>query len=220
MATSGVTDNAVTARDLATFAMQELRILPSGGSPKAAELADIIVRLNAMMKSWQAKGVNLWREATDTVTVLANTPSVTLNAGIRDVNAARVVLTATNQREMAKWARADYRILPNKAAVGSPTIFYVARLRDAAVMYVWPVPNTNTVIQIDIDRIAETVTDPVQNLDIPQEWQEAVYSNLAVRIAGMFGAELNQELVARAVRLERELLDADRPDSYQMYPDA
>lgn len=216
MPTSGETAWSLTARDIVTQALRENAILPPGEDPSSDELTDCLVRLNAMLKSWGAKGANLWRESTTTATVTANVPSVALPVGVHDVISARVVVSSTNHRQMGRWERDDYQSLPNKASAGSPTVFYLSQGIGAATMYVWPVPATNTTIAIDYVRVPETITNASETLDFPEEYHEALYANLAVRCAGMFGAPLNPELVSRAQALERELLDASRPGTYYL----
>jgi hypothetical protein len=140
--------------------------------------------------------------------------SGTLDAGIRSISSARLVNSSTSHRTLWPMDRSQYLSLPNKAAVGAPTMFYLSRERDAAVLYLWPVSATDVTIAIDYDRVPETVTDGSETLDIREELQEAVYANLAVRIAGIFGQQAPPELAQRAASLEMQMLDAERPDSY------
>lgn len=219
MATSGVTAWPLTARDIVKQALQELSIYAPGEDPEASEMADAIVRLNAMLKTWQTQG-NLFRETTADITTTAATASVTLAAGIRNVNSARYVQSATVDRLLFPLTRTDYLSIPNKTTAGPPSSYYVSRQRDAAVLYLWPVSATVATLRVDYSRIIETVTDPSETVDIPEEWQGAVISGLASEIAAMFGStRIDPQTVARvdakAARLYAQMLDADRPDSYR-----
>jgi hypothetical protein len=218
MSTSGVTAWSLTARDIVTQAMIELGALASGQEPEAAELNDCLVRLNGMLKSWQGKA-NLFREATGEVEIPAGSASGVLPAGIRDISSVRQVMSATYERQLAPWQRSQYLSLPNKAASGNPTAYYLSRQAGGSVMHVWPVPANDITLKIDYSRVAETVTDASQTLDIMEEWQEAVYLGLAARIAGMFGTiridpNTVMDVKQRAEQLYQQLLDSDRPDSY------
>lgn len=219
MSTSGETVFSMTAHDVVTAALVENRILASGREPKPAELADCVLRLNAMLKSWDARGSAMWRESEEQATFGVGVASVSLPEGVSDVAGARVVVSATYERPLAQWERSDYYSLPNRAQAGSPTAFYVSA-GPSPLLYVWPVPTVSTVIKLDAIRKTETITEPSQTIDIPEMWLETVYSNLAVRVAGMFGAQLGEELVIRARALETQLLDHDRPDSYRLEPDS
>lgn len=214
MTTSGVIEWSLTANDIVKAAMQELALIAPGEEPEASESRDAIVRLNGLLKSWAIKGGNLFRETSGSVNVLANTSSGVLPPGVRSVASARVQVSPTYERPMQVFNRAQFMVLPNKAAKGQPNIFYVADAGDAVTFTVWPTPTTNTTILIDYTRAGETITDGTETLDIPQEWQEAVYVGLAIRIAPMFQAAVTPELYQRAAVLETQLLDADRPDSY------
>lgn len=210
MATSGTTAWALTARDVVTHAMGELAILPIGDDPDADEMTYGLFQLNALLKGWG--GAHL--ETTGTVTIPANTESGTLGSDVQDVISARHV--GTFERQLARWERDEYLSLPNKEASGEPSAFYVSNQRDATVMYVWPVPTVETTIAIDYRRVPETVTDANETVDFPPDCHNALVANLALRIAGRFGAPLSQELVARATTLRREMEDADRPASYYL----
>ena len=217
MATSGVITSTMTAGQMMMLAMQEIGVLGAGETPTGEEYESMIPRLNFMLKTWQAKGCNLWRATTGTVTITADTASGELDPNIIDVQAARVV-TTNNEIPMQQWGNGEYRILPNKAQSGRPIAFYVDKQRDAVNLYVWPVPTANTDIKIDYARVIEDVTATTETLDIPQQWIETVYVNLAARCINLFGAtrldpNTAAEVKQRAAEMEAELLDMDRPAS-------
>ena len=213
MATSGTTTFSLTAREIATDALQEDGIIMLNEVMEAVELNKVIRRLNAMLKSWQMDGV-LWKQETIDQTITADTATIALPAYVRGVNGVRYVESATNERQMVRFERDEYNVLPNKAASGTSTVYYVQRAEDGLVLHVWPVPTANNTIRVDIDRKMDTVTDASETLDVPEELVETVYSNLAVRCAGVFQAPLSPELVTRAAQLERKMLDNYRPASY------
>jgi len=219
MTTSGITAWSLTAGDIIKAALGEIATIDPGSDPTTEEQSDCLLRLNGMLKSWALKGVSLYRETSATIATAAATASVTLNAGIRSISSARLVVSATNERPLWPFNRSEYLSLPNKAAVGRPTIYYLDRQRDAAVIYFWPVSATIASIKLDYDRVPETVTLGTQTVDIREELQETVYANLAVRVAGIFGQSPPPELVARAQSLEMQMLDAERPDSYTFEAD-
>jgi hypothetical protein len=213
MTTSGVTAWSLTARDHIQAALEDAKIIALGRTPRAAELDACLRRLNGMLKSWSTRA-NLFREAETTVPVTAGDATVTLPVGVRDVSGVRHVISATNERPLQPWTRGQYLQMPNKAAVGNPTIYYLTKTIGAAELTVWPVPSSNITLKIDYSRVAETVTDGSETIDIPEEWQEAVWKNLAIECAEIFGAELSPRYMAAAERLYQQLLDSDRPDYY------
>lgn len=217
MATSGVTDWPLTCGEIIQQAMIELGVLNSGEDPESSEINDAMLRLNSMLKTWSRK-VNLWRDGTATLIVTGGAGSATLPQEVRDVNSVRQVISATNYRLLTAWNRDQYLTLPNRAAVGNPTIYYVKRDLNDVEIRIWPVPAADITLHLDYSHSAEVATAPDETLDIGQEWSETVILNLAARCAGMFGANrLDPQTVGdvkqRAAILEQELFDSDRPDS-------
>lgn len=223
MATSGVIASTVTAADVVRLAMQELGVLSSGEVPTAEEGATGLEKLNWMLKSYQAKGCNLWRDTETTVTFGVGVATVTLSPRPIDVIDARLVVTADYERPLTAWELAEYRTLPNKTAPGQPTIYTINKQRDAVTMTVWPVPIVSTVVKYTYARVIEDVAALTDNLDVPQQWAETVWMGLAMRLANTFGASRTDPAAAERVTqmaaiLEQALLDQDRPASIFMGP--
>ena len=221
MPTSGIISTLATVQDFGRMAMQEIGALSAGEMPTAQEGEVIIQRLNWMLKSWQAEGCNLWRDASSTVVFGIGVSTVTLAPRVIDVIDARAIVSATNERALARWEPADYRRLPNKASAGSPTAFMLTKGIGAVTMTVWPVPTVATTISYAYARVIEDVTALVETIDVPQEWSETVLYGLAARLANVFGATLTdaasvERVTAYAAVLERKLLDFDRPASVYM----
>ena len=219
MATSGITNWPLTAGEIVQQAMVQIGVLTSGDSPEASEMTDGLVTLNSMLKTWSRK-VNLWRDGTATLIIAGGTGGATLEQEVRDINSVRQVISATNYRLLNQWNRDQYYSMPNRAAVGNPTIYYVKRDLDDVEIRIWPVPASDITLHLDYSMAAQTVTEPGETLDIGQEWGEAVILNLAARLAGIFGAtRMDPALVAdvkqRAAILEQELFDSDRPDTIE-----
>lgn len=222
MATSGITDWPLTVAEVVRQAMVELGAISSGEEPEATEEADAMIRLNGMLKTWSIKS-NLFRESTGTLVVTGGTGAGTLPSEVRGLNSVRMVVSSTYQRPLLEWNRDQYYSMPNRTAVGNPTVFYLSRTPTASELRIWPVPAADITLHIDYSRRAETVTDPEETLDIVEEWQEAVILGLASRCASMFGTtRLDPQTVARidgrADALYNDLLDHDRPDSYYFEP--
>ena len=213
MATSGETAWSLNAAQLVEEALSENAILPIGEQPTAPELAKCLIRLNAMLKTWQMQGLG-WKQETITQAIGAGEASVALPTYVREVNGARFVESSAYERQMQRFERDEYTRLPNKTSTGKSTAFYVERGTSGLTLHVWPVPAANSNLKLDIDRKLDTVTAAAQTVDFPEELQEAVYANLAVRCAGIFGVQPKEELYLRAARLEREMLDTYRPASY------
>lgn len=219
MATSGVTAWPMTARDIIRQALLEAKIIAGGEQPTADEVTDAIVRLNGLLKTWAARGINEWREVTLTVPVDAATATVELPSGVDNVLDVRLVTSVTYQRPLARWERSEYQILPNKASAGDPVAYSVTRTIGGMALTLWPVAAAGIVLAVDVNRSVETVTDANQSVDFPERFQDALILNLALRCARPFGAAVDPVLLADAKDAERVMFDADRPESYTLEPD-
>src|SRR5687767_12962629 len=136
----------MTARDLCTAAAQDLGAYGAGETLSAADAFDMMLRLNWMLKSLQAKGANLWRVTEGDAEFLIEVGTVTLDPRCIDVLEARFVQSSTFERPLARWELGQYQALPNKAQPGYPTAYYLNKQVDAVTMSLWPVPSVDAEI--------------------------------------------------------------------------
>jgi hypothetical protein len=212
MTTSGVITSTMTTREVLTRAFRQSKIIASGEVPTSDEMETGVTVLNLMLKSWQADGCNLWRETSGTITATGAT--TTLSPRCLDVLEARLV--TAHDRPLTRWEWGEYVSIPNKAVVGNPSCFVFRRQRDTATLTLWPVP-VSARIDYTYARVVDDVTDDLDlTLDVPQEWLECVVTNMAVRLAEEFGAEISPTVFQRAEMLLTQMRDLDRPSSIFM----
>ena len=221
MATSGDIDFTLTARSVIQRAYEVLGVYGASDTVEAddAELARVL--LNAMLKSWQSDGCNLWREEEDTLTVPVSTASVTMDPRVIDVLEARVEMSSTYERPLARWEWGEYVAVPNKAAPGVPAAFVLRKERAQTVFRVWPVPTAETTIHFTAARVIEDVTALDDELDLPQEWLECVIYNLAAKLAiphARVGTPEAQAAKQEGAALYAQMRDMDRPASVFFQP--
>jgi len=221
MATSGSIDFSLNARDVCTYALQELRVIGSGETPSDDDIDDVKRRLNLMLKSWQVETPNIWRRTTGTVTLVAGTASYVLTPRPFRVTRANYKSASNVEIPMFDLTEDEYLDLPLKTSRGTPTNYFVDYQRAASTMYVWPVPSsvTTEVITYRYQRAFEDVDTLDDDLDIPAEYLETVGENLAVRCFSLFGKkddELKQRAFSRLVALN----NADREQVIRFVPEA
>jgi hypothetical protein len=79
MATSGVTSFNVTRNDIINMALEDCgAYAPDFQNPTPGQISRASMRLNAMIKAWQAAGVGLWLNQLCTLPLQANTTSYLL----------------------------------------------------------------------------------------------------------------------------------------------
>lgn len=221
MTTSGITSWPLTAQEIVTQACYELGAIPQGDVPSGDEMEDGILRLNAMLRSLPD---TMFRETSGEVLVAGGSSSTLLAEGIRNVSSVRHVVSDTYSRQLAEWNRAEFYMMPNRTTAGNPSVYYAQKTTAGIQLFVWPTPADDFTLHLDYSAVPQTVTDPSETVDVPEEWQEAIIFGLASRMAGIFGATRTDpgtvgRIDQKAAILLGTLLDRDRPDSYYFEPD-
>lgn len=211
MTTSGTTAWSLTAQQIIDASLRENGIIAIGESPTTDESNECLLRLNGILKSWT--GGDYLVSSAD-VTVPAASASGTLAEAVHEVLSARLELSF--ERHLTRWERSEYMCLPNKSQPGDPVGFHADNQRDAVTMYVWPVPTVERTLKVDYVRVPETITALTQTVDWPRQYNEALFTTLAVRCAGIFGRQPSPELADRAGYLRRMMEDEQRPEAYIM----
>lgn len=215
--------STLTAGEVVNQALTLIGVKDSRTGAPAEDVDQGILQLNWMLKSWQADGMNLWRQTIGTVTIPADTPTVTLDPRCIDVVSAQYIQSTTDQRWLQRWEHGQYVVLPNKLARGYPTIFVLNKQRATVEMTVWPVPPEDIEISYTYARVIEDVVNAASVVDVPQAWLETVYYGLADRLLDAFSVPqtqpaVAQRITARAAELYGKLLGMDRPQSVYLLP--
>lgn len=188
------------------MALEDIKVYaPDFETPPPAAITRANMRLNMMIKAWQAAGVGLWLNTIYTQTLTAAAQSyylgplstpVAISRPIGIVE-ARLVDVDGNEQVMTQMSRDEYMQLPLKSSTGKPTQFYFDPQTINAILYVWPVGDTLT------DVIKMTLRTPVQDFvnandtpDFPVEWADALHYGLAARLIPVYDVK---PAVAQAV---------------------
>lgn len=218
MTTSGEISGLMTVRDIATAALQQLNYLDPAEAASDADATTAMRVINWTLKTLQADGCNLWRETTVSITWPGATAEQALATRYLDVFACRFQQSATYERAMGRLEWGEYKGYPSKAQAGDPLVFCPIKQVSSLRMAVWPVPASDVTLNLDVARVIEDVTALSQAVDVPQEWTEAVYVNVADRMPSSYkqalGPDERADLSARARSLYALMRDADRPGSY------
>jgi hypothetical protein len=132
------------------------------------------------------------------------------------LNQAQVILANTpNEIPMARLNRDDYVNLPNKAFQGRPLQFWVDRLLNAPVLYLWPVPSPQFVtaqVVVWVKRYIMDVGTMTQEIEIPQRWYDAIVYVLASRLAEETPSVDPQMIAILDQKAQRSLLEAENEE--------
>jgi phenylpropionate dioxygenase-like ring-hydroxylating dioxygenase large terminal subunit len=223
MATSGTYTATDTVQQIVTDALIELQVLSANQQPRDSDLQLGVRRLNWMLKEQDEDGEWVWRwdyEGADTI--LAATPTLTLDTPFRDILEARIVLPGGTERLLQRREWSEFASYPNKTTPGNPSIFVPRPGRDSMTLQFWPVPTSNTVVNFTGAKIAEDVTDPTQTIDVPARYTHTVMINLARKLINAFGKAGEPhaaDIIAEAKKTYLIMRADDRPASYFMGPE-
>lgn len=222
MATSGVITGTLTVREIVNHAYALIGVKDANTELSAEDAQLGMTTLTWMLKSWQADGNNLWRREAVTIPWPAATPAGDLDPDIMDILSLRWgqdgIETPMRRYMLEEWDRLPTREQPGAQPMG----YCFVKKTDGVMLLLTPVPIDGLNLYGDIARIIDTVTDLDQTIDIPQEWTEAVFYNLAARLAdpaGKVGERINRVL-SRAEFLYTKLRGHDREPSLYFRPRA
>lgn len=230
--TPTTTTFSLNAGQFIARAYRILGVLPSGGVPTDDQFEQGIIAFNAMLKGWQADGINLYRQEQLSLNVAAgqgvpgNPVSITpLILGFEE--GRWVVQPAPNlfERPLGTFSYIDYQTLPNKLAgsTSGPSIVMFDKQENASNLYLWPPPTYGGTLNCTVGRSVLDITQPNDTVDVPIEWTEGVLYNLADRLmedeaVAMADPATAQRITERAVTFYSKLLNFDRPNSVFVRP--
>jgi len=132
------------------------------------------------------------------------------------LNQTQVILANTpNEIPMARLNRDDYVNLPNKTFEGRPLQFWVDRLLNAPVLYLWPVPSAQFVtaqVVVWVKRYIMDVGTMTQEIEVPQRWYDAIVYVLAARLAEETPTVDPQMMAILDQKAQRSLLEAENEE--------
>lgn len=199
MSTSGVTTWQLTSDEIVTAALRKIAVISSGVAASTTQKSDATQALNAMLKSFQAKGMPLWAikdfsfalTATRTYTI-GTGQTVSTPAPLKIIQAYNKDTTAITSTPMNVKTRYDYNLnQPTSTSTGTPVDLEYEPGLQVGTMHIWPLPDAysiaNRQITIIYQRPFEDMVNTTDNLDFPQYWHEAVIYGLAWRLAPEYG---------------------------------
>jgi hypothetical protein len=198
----------MTGLDLATAALELIGVLSAGETP-SAEDADLALRTaNGMLKSWRAQRLVIPTVTRTTQALASGTASYTIGTA-GDIVAARpqaidyaaLVDSDGHETPLEVLTEQRYRELADKTATGIPTAIYFRKTTAAlGTVFLFPIPDTAAyTLALSYKSVLATLT-LAGDYDLGDEdgYDEALKTNLAVRLAVPFEKPVSQELAGWA----------------------
>ncbi len=136
------------------------------------------------------------------------------------IKSARLQTSSGTERPIKVMGSQEFMDQPNKQSTGVINSIYYSPKVDSGLLYVWMTPSdVNECIRFTYARSIEDLDASSDNPDFPQEWLDALTSNLAIRVAGAYGKNLSKSdpallNQAQQTLLQLQLFDLEEGSSY------
>lgn len=181
------------------------RMLGQGAAPNASESADILVALNAMIDVWKLEKLMVYAFQEESLPLTSGAASKTMGP-TGDLATARpvailemwIVDSQGVTHPVTSMGEDEYAGITLKSQQSDfPERFLYRGTNPNATVIFWPVPNASltakTVTRVQISSFALSDT-----LAVPPGYEEALASNLAIRIAPDFETKPSDEVIEMA----------------------
>lgn len=232
MATSGSTDWTLNRDQVITAALRKLAVLPSGGTPTAAQVTDAAANLNGIVKALQADGMPLWKIGSKSFNTVNGTATYAIGPALTVNNVAPVKIhqafytpSGGTNTPMNIYNRYDFNLLPTANASGLPINLYYQRTSPVVgSIKLWPTPNNSTTsITIHYTAPFDDMDAASNDFDFPSEWIQALTYLLAWSLAPEYGIPPTDRAILQkeAIFWKEYVLSmgSEEPASFNIMPD-
>ena len=179
----------MTAQNLIDAALRTLGVLASGESPSSEESNDGLVALNGLIESWSAQALPIYENTRETVTMTGGSP-YTLGTRPQKINGAQYTYGGVETR--FEVVTAEQWSDPHRINV----LYWDGGL-STSKFYVRPDPSAGSLV-LDELRALSTLASLATSTSLPDGYERALRFNLALDLAGEYGAPITQELIGLA----------------------
>lgn len=203
---------STTARDLIKASFQLLGILAAGESPQADEAKDALATMRRMLDSWSIERLMVYASARESFPLAGGQASYTMGLDVTaDFNTARaveivdarIVVTGSNpplEIPMDILNDHEWANVMQKSTPGSfPTKLHPNGTYPLDTLDVWPVPSSGCSIVLYSKKPLSAVTSLDTVIVLPPGYEDTIVTNLAVKIAPIYGRAVTQDLMSQAM---------------------
>lgn len=184
MTTSGVSRITYDVAELMEEAYERVgRELRSGYDAITARRS-----LNIIIEELANRGLHLWAEDQQTLTLIAGVAQYALDPTTLDIVYDAVIrvnpgAVTTYDIPCVRITKDAYLVIPNKTTKGRPFQFILERLRDEPEVTFWPVPDQAYQFIYWRSRYLEDIENSTQTVDVPRRFLPVIVSGLAFHLA-------------------------------------
>lgn len=221
-----VTTFTMTVSQIVTRAFNVLGVGSEGEALTPRMYADGAENLNLLIKTFGAQD-HLWTRTEIAVVPVSGQAAYVISPKPMRVTAVRRTLSGIDT-PLNEMARQTYFDQPNKTlSPSTPNSFYYDPQQATGTLYLWPAPNadfvTDQTLSATVLRRMGDVVSTNDEIDVPQEWLQAIIWNLANDLETQYpvnDSRLAMKIERRAAQLYTALKGFDNePASLFLQPD-
>lgn len=187
-----------TARQFLTDALQDMEVLASEAAMTAAEGADGLRVLNRMLGTWTLEGLMGYVVVHHPLALVAGQGSYTVGTGGNWAIARPVAILGAVFHETATGidtpirilTEEEYRYIPLKTLESlAPMWLYYEPTFPLAHAIVYPVPTAVNTVVLSVRQPFTSFASLNTSIDFPPGYDEAIHTNLQVRLCPAYGRE-------------------------------
>lgn len=191
MSTSGTYAFNPSMGELVLHAFQRVGVRPTALVQEHFQSARMAT--NLVLQEWSNHGVNLWKVALFSTSLVQGTATYTVDPSIVLILDAYIEVTAgstTTDRLILPVSRSEYASFPNKSQQGIVTSYWHDRVMAPTVsLYYVPDGTQPTMKYYAMQQVQDAAFTGAQTLDIPPPWFKAFNDALSVELAIIWAPE-------------------------------
>lgn len=201
----------LTPQDIISFSLKAAGVLGVGQSALAEDNNDAFTALNGMLSIWQRKRWLIWH-LTDNSILSTGAVSYSVGPG-GDIDVMRpdrleaaffrqFINSTPNQVDYPLdilESREDYNRIVLKTLPSLPRYIFYDAAFPLGYIYPWPVPQAGVYeVHISLKATLSQFSSLNQAIALPPEYEEAIWTNLTIRLAPIYQYTVRPEVIALA----------------------
>ena len=192
--------SSMSVRDLLASSLRLAGILADGETPSASEAVDALLALNQLLEGWNIESLAVYCVNRTEHALTSGKADYTCGTGgdfatierpTKIENAA--VLIGDIEYPVVPCTDAEWAEIPDKALSSSlPEALHYLPTYPLGTVQLWPAPGSGMSLVLYAWNQLTAVADVNATLSLPPGYLKALRYNLAVELAGEFGAPLSQ----------------------------
>lgn len=208
-------DFNLTRNEIIQDAFQIIGAISLGETLTANQIDQGVKRLNSLLKSWQNKHVFLHAQQLQTQALASGDADYTLGNEVKSIVQAYYTDSGYDQ-DVNIISYPEYLKIPDKDVPGDPVVCALNYTPQARVLYVYPVPTGSLTLSYLAEVRLQDADSASGNIDIPQEYLDALTYGLAARLVDRYSIPLGEK---QMIKREAEQLFQELKTSEHDYED-